>query len=87
MISVIPCYDKEKLKELYLKSGTEFSDKSVAVLAESSGEVLGFCLFDLYENSALIKKNRAGKRYYACRRNFKKRSSCRRRAVYNGSPL
>lgn len=56
MISVSPCFDKEKLKELYLKSGTEFSDKSVAVLAESSGEVLGFCLFDLYEKSALIKK-------------------------------
>lgn len=56
MISVIPCYDKEKLKELYLKCGTEFSDSSAAVLAESSGEILGFCLFDLYEKSALIKK-------------------------------
>ena len=56
MISVIPCFDKEKLKELYLKNDTEFSDSSAAVLAESSGEILGFCLFDLYEKSALIKK-------------------------------
>lgn len=56
MISVIPCFDKEKLKELYLKNDTEFSDASSAVLAESSGEILGFCLFDLYEKSALIKK-------------------------------
>ena len=53
MISVIPCFDKEKLKELYLKNDTEFSDSSAAVLAESSGEILGFCLFDLYEKARL----------------------------------
>lgn len=54
MITVLPCKDKEKIRERFLKSGLEYTEKSGFVTAECCDEELGYCLYYLDEKSICI---------------------------------
>ena len=45
---------KEEIKSLYEKNNIAFGDNSSAVVARSKDEVLGYCLFELYEKGITI---------------------------------
>lgn len=49
MITVSPEKDKQRIKELFLENGLFFGDNSSAVTALCDDEVLGYCLYDFYE--------------------------------------
>lgn len=49
MISVSPEKDKQVVRELYNKNGIFFIENSSAVTALCDGEILGYCLYDFYE--------------------------------------
>ncbi|MBE6733011.1 MAG: hypothetical protein E7561_03340 [Ruminococcaceae bacterium] len=51
MITVSPEKDKQRIKELFLENDLEFLENSCAVIALCDDEVLGCCLYDLYEES------------------------------------
>ena len=51
MISVSPEKDKQRVKDLFLENGLSFGENSSAVTALCGDEVLGYCLYDLYEES------------------------------------
>ena len=54
MITVLPCKDKDEIKERFLKSDLEYNEKSGFVSAKSGDEELGFCLYYLDEKSICI---------------------------------
>lgn len=54
MISISPVADKERLEELYSKSGVELDEFSCAVAAYDRDKVLGYCLFELYEKGMTV---------------------------------
>ena len=54
MISISPVADRERLEALYLKSGVKFNEFSCAVAACDRDEVLGYCLFELYEKGITV---------------------------------
>ncbi len=54
MIEIHPLRDKEKLAKLYVENKVKMNEDSMAVVCADSDEVLGFCLFDMLENSLVI---------------------------------
>lgn len=55
MIEIHPLRDKEKLSVIYKAANTEFGENSMAVIAADGDEVLGNCLFDMNDDSLLIR--------------------------------
>lgn len=47
MISVLPCHDSKKIIELFTLHNLTANEFSGCVIAEQSGEMLGYCLYDL----------------------------------------
>lgn len=54
MITVLPCKDKEEIKQRFLKSGLEYTEKSGFVSAKCQNEELGFCFYYLDEKGICI---------------------------------
>lgn len=54
MISVLPCKDKEKAEKLFKKHSLPFNEFSFCVIAESGGENLGYCLFELNDKQITV---------------------------------
>ncbi len=54
MITVLKI-DKEKLSYFYNEAGLVINGNSMGVCAENRGEVLAFCLFDLFEKGIDIR--------------------------------
>ncbi len=54
MIEIHPLRDTLKLAELYKKDSIALTDCSMAVVASDGDEVLGYCLFEMGNDSLLI---------------------------------
>ena len=54
MISVLPVKDKEKVKMFFEKQNYEFNENSGCVAAMDGDEVLGKCLYYLYEKGITV---------------------------------
>ena len=54
MIEIHPLRDTVKLAELYKSAETLMNDASMAVVASDKDEILGFCLFELNNDSLLV---------------------------------
>ncbi len=54
MITVLPCKDKEAIKQRFLEQGLEYTENSGIVSAVCNGQELGFCLYYLDEKSICI---------------------------------
>ncbi len=54
MISVLPLKDKEKLKVLYTEYGLSYGENAFCVLAKEKEQEMGFCLFDLSKDCAVV---------------------------------
>ena len=56
MIALAPISDKKDINRLFLENGLEYSEFSGCVKAKSGEEVLGFCLYSLFDNKIVIFK-------------------------------
>lgn len=54
MISVIPCRDKAKIKDLFNKHNISTDEFSGCVIASQKDEVLGYCLYSLSATKMVI---------------------------------
>lgn len=54
MIEVRPLRDKEKLSKLYAENNVEMSASSMAVVCTDGDEAIGFCLFDMLDDSIIV---------------------------------
>lgn len=54
MVEIYPLRDKEKLSELYNDLHIPFNDRSIAIIARDSDEILGKCLFDMFDEYIVI---------------------------------
>ncbi len=54
MITVAPSSDKAFINDCFKKSGLSVDDNSGVVVAKSGDEVLGFCLYKLYEKGITV---------------------------------
>ena len=54
MISVLPCHDSEKIKELFSMHNLTANEFSGCVIAEQNDEVLGYCLYDLTQKAMTV---------------------------------
>lgn len=54
MISVLPCLDKEKIKELFINHNLTVCESSSAVIATQNDEQLGYCLYTLTKTAMCI---------------------------------
>lgn len=55
MITVAPISDKSEVSAYFEKAGLEAGGNSGCVAARSGGEVLGFCLYELYEKGITVR--------------------------------
>ena len=56
MISVLPCFDKQIINELFKKYNLEINAHSGCVIASSTDEVLGYCLYDLTQKGITVRE-------------------------------
>ena len=56
MISVLPCYDSQVVKELFENHNLEINDNSGCVIARSGELVLGYCLYDLTQKGITVRE-------------------------------
>lgn len=54
MITVAPIGDREEIRSFFYKAGVAPGDNAGCVCAKSSGEVLGFCLYDLTDKGITV---------------------------------
>ena len=54
MLSVLPCKDKNEIKEIFAKYGLDYTEKSGCVVARDKTEILGECLYLLDDKSIVI---------------------------------
>ena len=54
MITVAPINDKELINEYFKKLDRDTDEYSGAVVAKSGDEVLGYCIYELYEKGITI---------------------------------
>ncbi len=54
MITVLPCKNVDKISALFKKHNLEATDYSGCVIARSGEEVLGYCLYELYEKGITV---------------------------------
>lgn len=54
MISVLPCRDRGETEKLFKKHSLPFNEFSFCVIAENSGEKLGYCLFELDDKQITV---------------------------------
>ena len=54
MITVAPINDKELINAYFKKSDRDTDEYSGAVVAKSGDEVLGYCIYELYEKGITI---------------------------------
>ena len=54
MIEIHPLRDTVKLAELYKSADVIMNELSMAVVASDRDEILGFCLFEMNDNSVLV---------------------------------
>ena len=54
MISVLPCRDSAKIKELFTLNKLTVNEYSGCVIAEQNGEMLGYCLYDLTQKAMTV---------------------------------
>lgn len=54
MIEIHPLRDTVKLSELYKVAGIDLTEMSMAVVASDKEEILGFCLFEMNNDSIVI---------------------------------
>ncbi len=54
MIEIHPLRDKDKLSELFNNADIPINENSMAVVASDGDEVLGYCLFDMLEESLIV---------------------------------
>ncbi|MBR4910623.1 MAG: hypothetical protein IKZ47_04805 [Clostridia bacterium] len=55
MISVAPLTDKTEIASFYKTANLEPAESAGCVVARSGEEVLGFCLYDLYEKGITVR--------------------------------
>ena len=54
MIYLGPIKDREEIKNLFLKNSIDYSEFSGCVTADSNGEILGYCLYDLTDKKMTV---------------------------------
>lgn len=54
MIYLGPIKDKEEIKNLFSKNDIEYSEFSGCVTADSNGEILGYCLYELTDKKMTV---------------------------------
>lgn len=54
MITVLPCSSAEEIAEIFGKFGFTPTENSGCVTAKDKDEVLGYCLYELYEKGITI---------------------------------
>lgn len=54
MIEIHPLRDKDKLSALFNNVNIPMNENSMAVVASDGDEVLGYCLFDMLEDSLVV---------------------------------
>lgn len=54
MIYLGPIKDKEEIKNLFFKNNIEYSEFSGCVTADSNGEILGYCLYELTDKKMTV---------------------------------
>ncbi len=55
MISILPTTDRALIRNFYIKHSLPYGENAAAVIAREHTEVLGYCLFDLYDRSVLVR--------------------------------
>ncbi len=56
MITVLPCKDIDEISALFKKHNLETTDHSGCVVARSGEEILGYCLYELYEKGITVRE-------------------------------
>lgn len=56
MISVLPCFDEQKIKELFKKHSLTTNTDSGCVIAQCGEECLGYCLYDLTQKGITVRE-------------------------------
>ena len=54
MIEIHPLREKEELAKLYVENNVKMNKDSMAVVCADGVEILGFCLFDMLDNSLVV---------------------------------
>ncbi len=54
MITVAPLKDKKEIESFFQKSGLDMTGFSGCVTATADGELLGYCLYELYEKGITV---------------------------------
>ena len=54
MIEIHPLREKDKLEKLYKEKKISFNDNSIAVVASDGDDIIGTCLFELFEKDMTI---------------------------------
>ena len=54
MIEIHPLRDKGKLAKLYVENNVKMNENSIAVVCADGDDILGFCLFDMLDDSLLL---------------------------------
>ena len=56
MIEIHPLREKDRLAKLYVENNVKMNENSMAVVCVDGDDILGFCLFDMLDNSLVIHK-------------------------------